>query len=286
MERRKFLTILSTTVPLSVAGCLGGGNDGGSGSPETTATPTTDTTSETTPKTTTADTATADDGPLRVGDQVELSGGKAISVDQMDSSISVLTKADRGATVQAEDGAYYVRVTFNGHGITEYESFVTENVSLVVEEQEYGDPVFTYTSGFNTFTAAYRVPADLIPYTGRVNLETDDVSVAWEFNAGNIESITQAVDYSVAGVSVPDATARGSPFELEITVENGGDPMTFLAQVFGTMKGPIRVREAVPGDDAKTFTVKGKAPATTEEDEFEVTLDWGADSVSKTIQFE
>ena len=287
MDRRKFIALLSSSIPLSVAGCMSGDGGTGSGTTDapTAATPTTDAPAETTTKPTTTTTPEAD-GPLAVGDEVELSDGTAISVDGMDSSIFVLTQGDGGADVEAETGTYYVLVTFGGQGIGDYESFVTENATLVINEQEYGDPVFTYTSGFTTFTAAYQVPADLTPYTGRVKLETGDVSAAWEFDAGVIESITQSVSYAVSSVSVPDAVAPGAPFGIDVTVENGGDPMTFLGQVFGTRAAPVRVRQDVPGSDAKTFTVAAKAPAAGDESEFDVTLDWGADSISKTIPFE
>lgn len=267
-----------------MAGCMGDGNDGGSG---TTAAPTTDEPAGTTAEPTTTTTTTPeDDGPLSVGDRVGLSDDKAISVARIDSSVFVLTQADGGADVKGENGAYYVLVSFNSHGITEYESFVRENVSVVIEEDEYGDPVFTYASGFNTFTATYQVPADIVPYTGSVRLDTGDVSAVWEFDAGVIDAITRSVDYSVSSLSVPDAVAPESPFSIEFTVENGDDPMTFLAQVFGTLEAPLRIREDVPEQDAKTVTVAAKAPAAGDESEFDVTLDWGADSISKTIPFE
>lgn len=268
-----------------MAGCMGDGNDGGS---VTTAAPTTDEPAGTTAEpTTTATTTTAeDDGPLSVGDRVGLSDDRAISVARIDSSVFVLTQADGGAEVKGENGTYYVLVSFNGHGITEYESFVRENVSVVIEEEEYGDPVFTYASGFNTFTAAYQVPADIVPYRGSVRLDAGDVSAVWEFDAGVIDAITRSVDYSVSSLSVPDSVAPESPFSIEFTVENGGDPMTLLAQVFGTLEAPLRIREDVPEKDGKTVTVAAKAPAAGDADEFDVTLDWGADSTTETITFE
>ncbi|MFT4890665.1 MAG: hypothetical protein ACI9YT_001583 [Halobacteriales archaeon] len=284
MERRKFITVLSSMVPLSMAGCMGGQNDGGSG---TTAAPTTDEPAGTTAEPTTTTTTTPeDDGPLSVGDRVELSDDRGISVARIESSVVVLTQADGGADVKGEKGGYYVLVSFDGNGISEYESFVRENVSVVIEGEEYGDPVFTYASGFNTFTAAYQVPADIVPYTGSVRLDTGDLSAIWEFDGGVIDAITRKVDYSVSSLSVPDSVAPESPFSIEFTVENGGDPMTFLAQVFGTLEAPLRIREDVPESDAKTVTVAAKAPAAGDADEFDVTLDWGADSTTETIPFE
>lgn len=280
MERRRFIALLSSSIPLSVAGCMGGDGSDGAGTtdaPTTTPAPTTEPTATTTPE---------DDGPLAIGDVFDLPDDKTISVDGIDSSVFVFTQDEDGADVDAESGAYYVRITFGGHGITDYEAFVTEHVTPVIEGETYGDPLFTYTSGFNTFTAAYRVPDDIVPYRGRVKLEIDGVSAAWEFDAGVIEAITRTVDYSVSSVSVPDAVAPGDSFEIEATVENGGDPMTFLAQVFGTMEAPIRVRQDVPTDGVETFAIDAEAPAAGDEDEFDVTLDWGADSIGKTVAFE
>jgi len=290
MDRRKFIALLSSSIPLSMAGCMSGDDGGDSGSTEPPATdvPATDEPTETAPEPTTTTTTTTpeDDGPLSVGESVELPDGGTISVARMDSSAFVLTQGDGGADVQAENGAYYVRVTFNAQGISDYESFVSENVGLTINDAKYGDPVITYASGFSTFTAAYLVPNDVTPYTGRVSLETGDVSAAWEFDAGVIEVITQNVTYTVPSVSVPESVAAGNSFDVEFTVENGGSPMTFLAQVFGTKKAPLRLRKDVPGQDAKTFTVSAQAPSADGADEFDVTLDWGADATTKTIAFE
>jgi len=91
MERRRFLAGLSATVPLALAGCLGGQDD------DTSTTASNDETTTQTPDDTT--TSTTDSGPLSVGEKLSLGDDRAIGVVGMDATAFVLTR--EGPTIRS-----------------------------------------------------------------------------------------------------------------------------------------------------------------------------------------
>ncbi|MFC3478551.1 hypothetical protein [Halobacterium litoreum] len=277
MDRRRFLASVSASVPLALAGCMGGQDDGDESST---------TTDEPTDTTESTDTTTTDDGPLAFGDEVSLSGDRALSVENADSTAFVVSADGSGRTVHSGNTTRYTLVTFQVDAIDDYETFVGENVTLTVNDQTYDSPVFPLGGGFNQFTAAYPVPNDVTPYTASVDLDTGDTTATWEFSARDVETITQDVEYSVTDVAAPDAVASEGSFSVDVTVDNAGDAMTFVTKVLGTAGAPTRTSFDIAAGTEKTVTVDATAPAAGDASEFEMELDWGADAATRTIAFE
>lgn len=282
MERRRFLASLSATVPLALAGCMSGDDD----KDDTTTAPSDDTTTQNTDDTTTTQTTT-ESGPMSVGDSVSLGDGRELAVVDSGASAFALTRGTGTDQIHANDGERFVTVKFAPTGIDDYQSFVSENVRLTInDEEEFGDPVFPLGGGSNRFDAAYSIPADLTPYTAAVTVETDGDSATWEFDSRDIQSITQNVDYEVGELSVPDSVPAGESFAVELPVDNGGGDITFYAVIEGTANAPRRISEDLPAGEETVVELEPTAPEADGDSEFEMTVDWGADSVTETVQFE
>ena len=279
MERRRFLAGLSATVPLALAGCLGGQDD------DTSTTASNDETTTQTPDDTT--TSTTDSGPLSVGEKLSLGDDRAIGVVGMDATAFVLTREGTDYQVHSGNTTRYVLVTFDIDAVSDYESLVAENVTLTLnDEQSFGDPVFPLGGGANQFVAAYPVPNDVTPYTGSVDLDTGDQPATWEFDARDIESITQNVDWEVTSETVPDSVAPEAEFGVDLEIESNGDAFEFVTTVAGTASAPTRATFDVPASDTVTKTVELTAPAADGESEFHVELDWGGTGIIEVIPFE
>ena len=223
---------------------------------------------------------------MSVGEKVSLGDDRAIGVVGTGATAFVVTRNGTDTQVHAGNTTRHVLVTFNADGVDDYESFVAENVTFTINgEETFSDPVFPIGGGSNQFAAAYAVPNDLTPYTASVALDTGDVSGTWEFDARNIESITHHVDFKVASVSAPDAVAAEADFGIDVEVENAGEVLEFVTQVQGTAGAPKRASFEIPAAKTKTVTVEATAPAADGNSEFDVTLNWGADSATKTIAF-
>ena len=281
MNRRRFLTTVSAALPLSVAGCLGNGNED---EPSTTSPPASDSPDNPDDPTTAGPTTS---GPMSVGDKLSLGDDRALGVVGADATAFVVTRSGTDYQVHADNTTRHVLVTVDADAIDDHESFVAENVAFTINgEETFTDPVFPLGGGSNRFAAAYAVPNDLTAYTGSVNLDTGDTSATWEFDARDIESITMDVDFGVLSVSAPDAVAAEADFGVDLEVENAGDALGFVTLVEGTAGAPTRASFDIPAGETKTVTVEATAPAADGNSEFDVTLDWGADTTSKTIQFE
>lgn len=280
MERRRFLASLSATVPLALAGCMGGQDDEDDTS---TTAPTDDTTTQTTDETTTS--TTTESGPMSVGDAASLGDGRELAVVDAGASAFAVTRGDGAGQIHAAEGERFVTVKFAPTGIDDYRSFVAENATLTINgEESFSDPVFPLGGGSTRFDAAYSVPADLTPYTATVTVEADGESATWEFGSRAIESMTQNVDYSVGELSVPESVPAGEGFTAELPVDNGGGEMTFYAVVEGTANAPTRVSETLPASEETTIELNPTAPDA--DGEFDLTVDWSADSTTKTIPLE
>lgn len=279
MERRTFLASVSATVPLALAGCMGGQDE-----PSNTTTEQTDTETTTDTTATTTENA-AQSGPLSLGEEASLSGDRALGVLDADASAFVVTRGVGDDRIHAVADERYVTVKFAPTGVSDYESFVAENVTLTLNgEEEFTDPVFPIGGGPNRFDAAYSIPADLTPYTATVSLETGDGDVDWEFDARDIEKISQTVDYEVGSLSAPESVAAGEDFTAELPVDNGGDEVAFYAVVEDTANAPTVVSEDLPASEETVVEIDATAPET--DDAFEFTVDWdhGEDSVSVAIE--
>lgn len=269
MRRRRFLAGTAATLPIALAGCLsdqGGGDDG------TDSTPTTD------------DSASANDGPLAVGDEANLSGDRALTVDGLDASAFVVSRDGAERTVHSGTTTRYVHVALRPDGIDDYEAFAAEHVTLRVNDESYTDPVFPLGGGSVRFVAAYPVPADVTPYTASVEVDTGDANASWELDAREIEAVTRNVDYAVADVSAPESVEAGASFTVELAVSNNGDAMEFVVQHAGAGSG--RESFDVPAGEETTLELDLTAPSADGDGEFDVALDWGARSVTRTIGFE
>lgn len=286
MDRRRFLASVSASVPLALAGCLGGQDN----DPSTTA-PTQTTTDPTTDGTTAGTTTETSDGPLSFGEHANLSGDRSIAVEGADATVFVVTADGAERLVHAGNTTRYTLVTFQIDEITEYESFVRENVVLTIldqndDERTFEAELFPLGGGFNQFTAAFPVPNEVTPYLASVNLDTGDTTAAWEFDAGDISDITKSVDFEVTEVSAPDAVESEGSFGVNLTVDNAGDPMTFVAKLHGTASAPTRTSFDLDGSTETTVTVDASAPAADGDSEFEFTVDWGADTAARTVSYE
>lgn len=281
MNRRRFLTAVSATLPLSVAGCLGDNGD----EPSTTNPPASDSPDNSDEPTTSEPTTS---GPMSVGDKVSLGDDRALGVVGTDATAFVVTRDGTDYQVHADNTTRYVLVTFDADAVDDYESFVAENVTLTINgEQTFTDPIFPVGGGSNRFSAAYAVPNDVTAYTSSVDFDSGDASASWALDARNIESITKDVDFQVASVSAPDAVASEADFAIDVDVENAASyPFEFVTQVEGTAGAPTRASFEIPAGETKTVTVEVTAPAADGNSEFDVTLDWGADTTTKTVQFE
>ncbi|WP_232701050.1 hypothetical protein [Halobacterium wangiae] len=279
MERRRFLAGLTATVPLALAGCIGGQDDEDDTS---TTAPTDDTTTQTPDDTTTT---TTDSGPLSVGDAVSLGDGRELAVVDAGASAFAVTRGTGAEQVHASDDERFVTVKFAPTGIDDYQSFVAENVTLTINDEEtFADPVFPLGGGSNRFDAAYAIPRDLTPYTATVSVETGSEAASWEFDSRDIESVTQNVDFSVGELSVPDSVPAGEGFTAELPVDNGGGALTFYAVVQGTANAPTRISEDLPASEETVVEIQPTAPDT--DGEFDLTVDWSAGSATKTVQLE
>lgn len=281
MERRRFLAGLSATVPLALAGCMGGQGD-----EDTTSTtaPTDDTTTQTPDGTTTT---TTDSGPLSVGEKTSLGDDRAIGVVGTDATAFVLTREGTDYQVHAGNTTRHVLVTFDVDSVDDYESLVAENATLTLNgEETFSDPIFPLGGGANQFTAAYAVPNDVTAYTGSVDLDTGDTAASWTFSSRDIESITQSVDFEVTNVSAPDTVAAEAEFGVDIEIDNSGDAFEFVTTVDGTASAPMRATFDVPASETTTKTLELTAPAADGNSEFRVTLDWGVRGSMHAIPFE
>ncbi|MDH5021540.1 hypothetical protein [Halobacterium rubrum] len=270
MNRRDFLAGTAASLPLALAGCLGTGS-GGDDDPTQTQTP------EHSPG----------DGPFAVGDEVGLGDDRALTVADFDASAFVVSRDGADRTVHSGKTTRYVHVALKPDGIDDREAFAADNVTLVVNDEEFGDPVFPLGGGPSQFVAAYPVPTDVTPYTASVEVDTGDGETAsWEIDARGIESITQTVDYAVADVSLPDAVEPGAEFTAELTVSNNGDAMEFVVQYRG---GGNTGRETldVPAGEESTLELDLTAPSDPGGDDgFGVTLEWGARGVTELVLYE
>lgn len=278
MDRRRFLATLSTTVPLAVAGCLGGQDD----EPSTTTESTTDQ-----PTTTTTTTTTTQSGPYSVGQQVDLSDDRAIGVAGGDASAFVLTRTDGEVSLHGAADKHYVHVVFNVTNVPDYESLVRDSVTLTIGDQSFDRPLFPLGGGFNQFAAAYAIPNDLTPYSPTVDLDTGDTTATWAFDAPTVSAITQEVDYTVTSLSVPDSVASEGAFTATLTIENAAsDPFEFVSILRGTASAPVRLRHDVPANETTSFDIDATAPAADGSDSFDLTLDWAYDAATRTISYE
>lgn len=286
MNRRRFLATVSASIPLAFAGCLGDSDD----EPSTTHAPTDDdiaeTTDEPTSEPTTSEPTTS--GPMSVGDKVSLGDDRAIGVVDTDATAFVVTRDGTDYQVHSGNTTRYVLITFDVDSVDDYESFVAENVTLTINgEETFTDPVFPLGGGSNRFSAAYPVPNDLTAYTSSVQLDADGASATWALGARYVEAITRDVDFQVSSVTTPDSVGSEADFGIDVEVENAAsDPLEFYTIVEGTSSGQMRANFEVPGGETVTNTIDATAPAADGNSEFDVTLDWDADSVTKTIQFE
>lgn len=264
MQRRQFITGLAAGASLGLAGCLGGQSDG------TTTEPTTQTTQSTT------------DTSAQLGDD------RTLDVVGTGATAFVVTREDGEARVQSQRNARQVLVTFAADGVDDHEQFVAENVALTVNgEHEYTDPVFPEGGDASEFDAAYAVPTDVTPYGATVELDTGDTTRAWEFDARDIESITQAVDYEVTDVSVPDSVAPEAEFGAELEIDNAGDAIEFTTSVAATADAPRVATFDVPAGETVTRTLDLTAPANeNDEDNFAVELHWGANGFVTAVPYE
>lgn len=270
MQRRRFLAGLSTTLPLALAGCT---NDG-TGNSNTTDATTTQETTQTTQSTT--------DTGAQLGDD------RTLDVVGADATAFVVTSEDSEPRVQSQRNARQVLVTFAADGVDDPEQFVAENVVLTVNgDHEYADPVFPEGGDASEFDAAYAVPSDVTPYGATVELDTGDTTHSWEFDARDIESITQAVEYEVTNVSVPDTVAPEAAFGAELEVDNAGDAIEFTTSVAATADAPRVATFDVPAGETVTRTLDLTAPANENgEDDFPVELHWGANGFVTVVPYE
>lgn len=286
MERRTFLASVSASVPLALAGCVGGQDD----EPSQTTAPDETTTQPTTSNTTRA----GESGPLSVGEDASLGGDRSLGVVDAGASAFVVTRGEADDQVHAVEDERYVTVKFAPTGIDDYRSFVAGNVTLTVNDnREFGDPVFPIGGGPSRFDAAYSIPTDLTPYTATVALDTGDETVEWEFDARDIEAITQTVDYSVGSLSAPDSVPEGESFTAELPVENAGDDVTFYAVLTGTANAPTRVSETLPAGETTTVEIDATAPERSDDGDqtgveagFEFAVDWGHGEATATVDYE
>lgn len=225
---------------------------------------------------------------MSVGDKVSLGDDRAIGVVDTDATAFVVTRDGTDYQVHSGNTTRYVLITFDVDSVDDYESFVAENVTLTINgEETFTDPVFPLGGGSNQFSAAYPVPNDLTAYTSSVQLDADGASATWELGARYVEAITRDVDFQVSSVTTPDSVASEADFGIDVEVENAAsDPLEFYTIVEGTASGQMRANFEVPGGETATNTIDATAPAADGDSEFDVTLDWDADSVTKTIQFE
>lgn len=282
MERRTFLASVSAAVPLALAGCMGGQDESSNTTTEQTDTTDTTDTTETTETTENPEQS----GPLSLGEEASLSGERAFAALDADASAFVVTRGRGDDRIHAVADERYVSVKFAPTGVSDYRTFVEENVTLTLnDEAEFGDPVFPIGGGPNRFDAAYSIPSDLTPYTATVSLETGDGTVEWEFDARDIEAISQNVDYEVGALSAPESVPAGEDFTAELPVDNGGGEITFYAVVEDTANAPTLVSEDLPASEETVVEIDATAPDT-DEDAFEFTVDWdhGEDSLSVPIE--
>jgi hypothetical protein len=259
MDRRDFLAGTAASLPLALAGCLGGQGD-----------------DESTPNDdqTTQDPSGAD-GPLAVGDEAGLSGDRSLAVSGFDTSAFVVSKATR-----------YVHVALQPSGIDDREAFAAEHVTLHVNDQSFTDPVFPLGGGPSQFVAAYPVPSDVTPFTASVEVDTGDATATWELAARDIETITKSVDYAVSNVSLPESVEPGASFVAELTVSNNGDAMAFVVQ-YDTGAAAGRETYDVPAGEETTLELALTAPSDPGDDDgFDITLDWGARGVTELVTYD
>lgn len=275
MDRRQVLASASAALGAALAGCMGG-QDGDTST-------TTTTTEQTT--TTTTTTTTTESGPLALGEEVSLSGGAAMTAAGLGASAFVVSRDGSDRVIHSGNTTRYVHVTFEVDDVDDYESFVRENVALRLNDETYTDPVFPLGGGFNQFTAAYPVPDDVTPYTGGVELDTGDTTTTWEFDARDIGDATMTVDWAVADVAAPDSVAPETDFTVELTVSNNGDDIQFVAQYAVGSDSRSRDSWTVPGGEEKTIALELTSPARDGASEFDVSMNWGARSVTRTVAF-
>lgn len=270
MNRRRFLTAVSATLPLSVAGCLG---DDTEDQPPTTGSPPTSepTTSE----------------PMSVGDTADLSGDAALTLLDGTAHASIVVARDDGPEIRANDGKKWILLDFDADYVDDRQALVSDSVTLTLNETDFTDPVFVARGGPNNFTAAYEVPADLSPWAGNVTIDTGDASDTWQLDARTLEDMAHTVSYSVTSVSVPDSVARGDDYDIDVTVENAGSGLLrFLTRLHPAGVASSTVNFEVPKGETKTHTTTVTASVAEGAEEFDVSLDWGVDSTTKTIAVE
>jgi len=288
MERRDFLAGTTAALPLALAGCLGGSGSGGDsdGTDGDDDDDDDDTTRATDDAPNGSGGSGGDDGPLAVGDRAGLGGDRALTVAGLDASAFVVSRDGAERVVHSGNETRYVHVALRPDGVDDREAFAADNVTLVVNGESFGDPVFPLGGGPSQYVAAFPVPTDVTPYTASVEVDAGDATATWELDAREIETITQTVDYAVSDVSLPDAVAPGDSFTADLTVSNNGDAMAFVVQYRG---GGNTGRETldVPAGTEKTLELDLAAPDDPGSDDgFGVTLDWGGRGVTELVTYE
>jgi hypothetical protein len=277
MDRREFLAGTAASLPLALAGCLG---EQGDDETEPTQTQTTD------DSTNTDDTVNSE-GPLSVGEEASLSGGRALTVAGFDASAFVVSRDGAERHIHSEPTSRYVHVALRPDGIDDHEAFAAEHVTLHVNDQSFTDPVFPLGGGPSQFVAAYPVPTDVTPYTASVEVETGDATATWELGAREVETVTKTVDYAVSDVSLPESIEPGATFTAELTVSNNGDAMDFVVQ-YDTGAGAGRERFDVPAGEETTLELDLTAPSDPDEgdDGAAVQLEWGGQGVIEVVPYD
>jgi len=268
MDRREFLAGTAASLPLALAGCLGGQGD------------------DETDQTETQTTDDASDGPLSAGETASLSGDRALTVADFDASAFVVSKDGADRTVHSDPATRYVHVALKPDGIEDYEAFAAEHVTLRVNDETFTDPVVPLGGGPSQFVAAYPVPSDVTPYTASVEVDTGDATATWELTARDVEAVTQSVDYAVSDVSLPESVEPGATFTAELTVSNNGDAMEFVLQYEAAGSGARQTYD-VPAGEETTLELDLTAPSDPGGDDgVSVTLDWGARRVAEVVPYE
>lgn len=147
--------------------------------------------------------------------------------------------------------------------------------SIVVDEQVTDDQQ----------VVGFAVPRDVEVEQGVIEWTTDENSATWQLSESVVHSITNPPEFEVTEFTTPDRVGPDETFTVSTTIANrGGTGGIFRAELGTSARSDgTEVRIFVESDEqtswSKTIDVGGN-----DETELAVTLDWGFDSRTETVQ--
>lgn len=295
MQRRRLLASLSALgAGLSIAGCLGSESPGTPTPDEATEATATEQTTETTPPatetTTTSSETTIEPTTLALGETFETPEGGTVTVHDVRVQRTVYTQFPHvdpvtrpGEQFVVADATLSDNELFRAFSVAAdgqvFDVGTTDALAAPFEEPEgelFGVPV----------------PAPLDAERAAVVWSDEDdrgdengASARWSLSADHRRALANPPEFTVEEFAVPEEVEGGSSFTAALTVANSGSgDGTFRAELGATtISDTPEIQVEVPAGETVSAerTVEPHYPG--DADELTVRLNWGIESVERTV---